>query len=391
MFRGEKLRELRLLYGMSRAELADKLNITEYEIWQFESDKVTPKVSSVVFSLAKLFKVNVGFFDTDSLTSCVNREKISFRAEDLSSEKVMKSQEIYVEMMHNFICRLESYLSPPKKIIYSLVEEVEDILVQEPINKGVINKVSQLARECLGVSNANDDLLFKLELSGINVLSRFKTGGKIGEAYSLWTDDNVPYLVMANGKAFATRNFDLARELGNLLLHRAVEFEMLDKFEREKVEQEANDFALSFLLPDREFKRVFETLVAGGVSQPDSYISLKKHFNTSLKILEYKAFKLDYLDMKQHSNFLRQIHKKGYRAIEPLDREISVYTAGKILSMLDIVSKNNIIDIQGLITSMRISKEMLAKLLYVDMDYFNNYKSSVNKYPQIIKLNTSKD
>ena len=58
MFKGEKLQELRLLYGMSRAELAEKLDVTEQAVWQFETNKVNPKLSPTVLTLAKLFKVN---------------------------------------------------------------------------------------------------------------------------------------------------------------------------------------------------------------------------------------------------------------------------------------------------------------------------------------------
>ncbi|MGV7292065.1 ImmA/IrrE family metallo-endopeptidase, partial [Mycobacterium kansasii] len=90
-----------------------------------------------------------------------------------------------------------------------------------------IAEISLLARERLGVSIHNDDLLYKLEMSGINVMSRFMPVGSSADAYSLWTKDNVPYLVLAIGKSYARRNFDLAHELGHLLLHRAVDFEFL--------------------------------------------------------------------------------------------------------------------------------------------------------------------
>lgn len=87
MFNGEKLQELRLLYGMSRAELAEKLDITEQAVWQFETNKVKPKVSPTVLSLSKLFKVDIRFFEGEVLSSCVNRGSIAFRNEDIASKK----------------------------------------------------------------------------------------------------------------------------------------------------------------------------------------------------------------------------------------------------------------------------------------------------------------
>ncbi|HEM2327016.1 TPA: helix-turn-helix transcriptional regulator, partial [Listeria monocytogenes] len=37
MFFGEKLRSVRELNGLSRKELADKLNLSEQAIWQYEN------------------------------------------------------------------------------------------------------------------------------------------------------------------------------------------------------------------------------------------------------------------------------------------------------------------------------------------------------------------
>ncbi|CAG5724946.1 transcriptional regulator [Streptococcus pneumoniae] len=39
MFNGRVLKELRLLNGLSRAELAQRINLTEQAIWQFESNE----------------------------------------------------------------------------------------------------------------------------------------------------------------------------------------------------------------------------------------------------------------------------------------------------------------------------------------------------------------
>ncbi|MDT2917600.1 helix-turn-helix transcriptional regulator, partial [Lactococcus lactis] len=130
MFNGDKLQELRLLYGMSRAELAEKLNITEQAIWQFETNKVKPKVSPTILSLAKEFKVDIRFFEGETLDSYVNRGSIAFRNEDLASKKTIQMQEVYVNAVHALIERLENYLSSPSKIIYSLIQEIDNLLLK---------------------------------------------------------------------------------------------------------------------------------------------------------------------------------------------------------------------------------------------------------------------
>lgn len=386
MFNGEKLQELRLLYGMSRAELAEKLDITEQAVWQFETNKVKPKISPTVLSLSKLFKVDIRFFEGEVLSSSVNRGSIAFRNEDLASKKTIQMQEVYINAVHALIGKLENYLSSPPRVIYSLVKEVEALLEKKSLSNDVIVEVSDLARKRLGISVHNNDLLYQLEMSGINVLSRFMPFGSSADAYSLWTTDGVPYLVLAIGKSYARRNFDLAHELGHLLLHRAVDFELLNNAEHDRREQEANFFASNLLLPDKEFKKKFELMVGSKVSQPDRYIGLKQYFNVSIQALEYKAYRLGYLTPAQNSYFYRQIHKKGYKISEPLDNETPVYKPGKILSMVDIVLSNNLTDVQSLRYSLRISKEMLAQILNVEISFFDKYKSNLGDYSQIIKL-----
>jgi Predicted Zn peptidase len=386
MFNGEKLQELRLLYGMSRAELAEKLKVTEQAIWQFETNKVKPKVSPTVLSLSKIFKVNIRFFEAEPLVSYVNRSSIAFRNEDLVSKKTIQMQEVYINAVHALIENLESYLVSPPKVIYSLIEEIEEFLRDKQITGTVISEIASIAREQLNISIHNDNILYQLEVAGVNVMSRFMPYGSSADAYSLWTTDNVSYLVLAIGKSYARRNFDLAHELGHLLLHRAIDFELLDNAEHERKEQEANLFASYFLLPDEEFKSKFKLMVGNKVSQPDRYISLKQYFNVSIQALEYKAYRLGYLTPAQNSYFYRQIHKKGYKTSEPLDSETAVFKPGKILSMVDIVLSNRLTDIQSLLYSLRISKEMLAEILNVEVSFFDKYKDSMNDYSKIIKL-----
>ncbi|HEM1995979.1 TPA: helix-turn-helix transcriptional regulator, partial [Listeria monocytogenes] len=47
MFFGEKLRSVRELNGLSRKELADKLNLSEQAIWQYENQYTVPKFEVV--------------------------------------------------------------------------------------------------------------------------------------------------------------------------------------------------------------------------------------------------------------------------------------------------------------------------------------------------------
>ena len=61
MFYGEKLSSLRELNGLSRKELADKLNISEQAVWQYENDSTIPRIE-VLNQLRNLFCVETRYF-----------------------------------------------------------------------------------------------------------------------------------------------------------------------------------------------------------------------------------------------------------------------------------------------------------------------------------------
>lgn len=54
MFNGSRLDELRLLNGLSRADLARELEVTEQAIWQFETGVTLPKMKNKI-AMARFF------------------------------------------------------------------------------------------------------------------------------------------------------------------------------------------------------------------------------------------------------------------------------------------------------------------------------------------------
>src|SRR5699024_180368 len=110
-----------------------------------------------------------------------------------------------------------------------------------------IETVATIARDWIGLENdSNDNLMFLIEKSGVFIFE--KAIGEDIDAYSLWTSEDRPFIILGNLKRSAVRrNFDLAHELGHLLLHYKTEFTHLDKSGYKEIEKEANLFAGAFL------------------------------------------------------------------------------------------------------------------------------------------------
>lgn len=387
MFNGERLSELRILNGFSRQELAEKLSISEQAVWQYESDEsIKPKMSTLL-SLCHLFGVEINYFELDSTPSFIDTSAIAFRNGDLNSKKVIHIQEIYLNKVHQIFNYLDKYVEAPHLSIYSLVDEVrEKFLSCNEWDSQTIEFIANLSRKKLGIADDNSNLLYQIEASGINVLSRFLSKESSVDAYSLWTKDSIPYIVLGKGKSAVRRNFDLAHELGHLILHKFIDFEDLDKTKQAEKENEANNFASLFLMPKDTFRKDFENLVGIKNSNPDNYINLKLKYNVSIQALEYRAYKLGYLTPAQNSYFYRLIAKRNYKTVEPRDLELPVYKPGKLRAMLKMVLSNHLIDLQSLLRSQRVTRQFISELLDLEEGFFNEFVTTNGDYDSIIKI-----
>ena len=79
---------------------------------------------------------------------------------------------------------------------------------------------------------------------------------KAEDAFSQWQlEKSIPVAVMVAEKPSACRDrFSLAHELGHIVLHRSVS---VDEENIDIIEEQANQFASSFLLPAQSYLREF--------------------------------------------------------------------------------------------------------------------------------------
>ncbi|CYV24190.1 XRE family transcriptional regulator [Streptococcus suis] len=379
MFNGSRLEELRLLNGLTRADLAKELGVTEQAIWQFETGVTLPKLKNKIV-MARFFQIEVDYFDVVDKNGSFSLSCIAFRNADLEAKKNIHIQMVYLEKMNQMIDYLEDFVSIPNQSIYRLIDSVQKKL---QYNES-LEHIADYAREVLAITVDNANLLYSLEKSGIYISERLINGN--ADAYSAWSRNGRPFIVLGVGKSAVRRNFDLAHELGHLLLHNQVDFEELSKEELEEKEKEANQFASYFLLSRKQFLMDFENIVGKRVSNPDQYILLKKRYNVSIQALEYRAYKLGLLTPQQNSYFYRQISKKGYKTVEPLDLEIPLKKPSKIRSILDVILSNNLLTLSDIERNQRVSKNFISQLFAFDVQFFDKYLLSSDTFDNVIPL-----
>ncbi|KAA2296257.1 ImmA/IrrE family metallo-endopeptidase, partial [Clostridioides difficile] len=113
---------------------------------------------------------------------------------------------------------------PTLNIIQLREEAIEYMNHTDDDRTTQIHYVAHLARQRLNMEpSTNENLMFRIEKSGVYVFE--KAIGEEIDAYSLWTRNDRPFIILGNIKRSAVRrNFDIAHELGHLLLHYRLEF-----------------------------------------------------------------------------------------------------------------------------------------------------------------------
>ncbi|GEQ50121.1 spr1629 family repressor/antitoxin [Tetragenococcus koreensis] len=373
MFYGKNLQLVRMLHGLSRKELGERLDVTEQSIWQFEKQMTEPSLENV-FQLKSILQVKSAFFfEQPTITQTFPENNVAYRKADVVSRKKTNSEVVYLNVVAEIISYLEGFLNVPSTTLIALRKKVIALLPSELTNV-TIDKVATLAREFLNIQPDNSNLLLALEKSGIHILEK-NVGGK-ADAYSAWSTKDVPIIVLGIKKSAVRRNFDLAHELGHLLLHAHVDFSTLEKRERAQIEKEADYFASCFLLPVQTVKREFEGIKK--ISNPDSYIPLKLKYHVSIQALEMRAYKLGFLTAKQHSYFYRQISLNNYKMEEPLDREIVLKRPGKIRSIFRLILSNHVTDLQSIEEHFQIERSLLEEMFSIESDFFIPYEKQNN-------------
>ena len=139
------------------------------------------------------------------------------------------------------------------------------------------------------------NVVLLLENNG-TVILRHDLAAEALDAFSMWSrEEKTPYIVLNSSKGAAVRSrFDVAHELGHLILHRKTPAGCLNRLELFNViEQQAHSFASAFLLP--------ETTFAADMVSPtlDAFRALKPKWRVSIQGMIYRARDLGLLSPEQ--------------------------------------------------------------------------------------------
>lgn len=382
MFYGENIKLLRNLNGISRKSLAMKLNCSEQAIGQYERGVLNPKMKNII-DMSDYFKVKSSFFYNKLPTKkSIPEQNIAYRSKDRDVRKRTVEESTKLQLASSIIEFCENSFNLKTSPLLVIIDEINSIKNRydsSDRNNDLIESYANITRKLLGI-NYNHDLLYNLEVNGVYVIESDLLS--YADAYSVWSryNDNKlfqPFIILSNSTTSVRRIFDLAHELGHLVMHYDIDMNNLEKWEFLYYEKEANEFASAFLLPKNEVSSWIKMVTHKG--NPDSYIPIKQKYYVSLATAAYRAYELGYLSKQENSRFFASRYRKHYIYKEPLDDKLSIIKPGKILALFKIYNKK-IEPFSNVLNNFNIEPKLLSNLFCLPENSINQLVNKQQSY-----------
>lgn len=281
-------------------------------------------------NIAKALDFPVKFFCEKS--SEVNGSNVYFRSQLTTKKGYRGVQKIKLKFLASIYNFLKEYLDFPE--------------IDLPDCNGLSpEQAARKVRQAWGLGNGPiDNLINIIESHGI-VAVCYDTDTDAIDAFSqryiLDSGKKVFFVAYSANKKSASRiHFDIAHELGHLVMHEWDLTEELDKIEFIEHENEANRFASEFLLPQETF---YEDAIKTPLSI-SAYTKLKMKWKVSIQAMLMRSKNLNVISYDAYRDRIIYMQKRGFRKNEPLDSELKTAEPNLLRTAVMLLINNKVFD-----------------------------------------------
>ncbi|TWP33603.1 XRE family transcriptional regulator [Leekyejoonella antrihumi] len=293
MFTPARLRLARLRKGLSLTGLSKESGISLRSLTSYENGHQPPSDENVR-KLAEVLAVAPAFFERDPVDP-VPIEAASFRKLSKTSARRRDAVLATAALTVEFYAAIEERFRLPEPSIptYDKLGPAEAA--------ETLRQLWSLGDRPIG------NLVHLLESKGVRIASLNHDYIDI-DAFCFYRDD-VPYIFLNTSKTAERQRFDLAHELGHLVLHSDVDMEAATSKEREV---QAHAFAASFLMPASAV--LSQSMRAASIER---ILVARSYWKVSAKAMTHRLHQLGLLSDWQHRSAYITLNERGYNRAEP--------------------------------------------------------------------------
>lgn len=358
---GQRIKQGRILRGLSQEQLGKKVGVTRQAISNCEKDNINLSTTNLL-KLSETLDLPLSFFykipkedNSDNI--------IFFRSKDIPK----KTKEQLREEINIFDKEIVKYFEKFVKLPSINLPDLSDILEGESYNyrKETIMDICKRIREHWGIGNKPiDNLAYLLQVNGF-IISRQYINQDKTDAFSQNIDDK-KYIFISGNKECAVRSrFDLAHELGHLVLHNNID---KDDFEEKIIEKDADSFASELLYPSEIFLEDIQDYSLGF----ERFIELKEKWKVSIQLLVRKCKDLKVISDEKYIYFQKRISFNRWRKNEPLDNRIVSEKPRLFEDVIELLIEKEILTKKDLLVNINLDKKDIIKYCNLDENFFDD-------------------
>jgi Zn-dependent peptidase ImmA (M78 family)/DNA-binding XRE family transcriptional regulator len=278
--------------GLTKQNLADQCGVSRRAVTAWEAGEV--EVPPVTL-LASVLGFPEPFFYADDL-SVIAKDGVTFRALKSMTARQVSRVLAASALAAEFSDWIDShYKTPPPELPdLSDSEELDPVVAAATVRSMWAPSLSPIK-----------GLLPLLERKGVRVFALPVQDREV-DAFSFWRAER-PFIFLNTGRTAERIRFDLAHELGHLLLHRGGPAPR-----SRNIEQQAQDFASSLLVPaDRLYAQVT------GNPTFDDIFTLKRYWQVSAVAMVQRLWHLGIISEWHYRTWMVELSARGFRTSEP--------------------------------------------------------------------------
>ena len=304
-FQGDRLRLIRMFHGYTLADLGERVTASRQYIQKIEQDLGAPPSTEMINVLAQVLNVRPEFF-AQNVSGFLQEESCFFRKQKTTPKKIWKRAISYGTIFNSIINFIDERFYLPQHKLPSL-----EVNGSESTERAAERCRVELG---LGLDTPLTNMTRVIENNG-GIVATFEGVSNQIDAFSY--NYNRPIVIRNTSKNSRSRaRFDIAHELGHIILHHGIEPGIENDNENSGLEPEADQFASSFLLPRSAFYREFKKPLYNRFDW-QNLIQMKGRWGVSLQALIRRAYDLGIIDSSMYRSAHITISKKGWRSNEP--------------------------------------------------------------------------
>lgn len=298
-------------------EIAELLDVGRQYIHKVETGKENKSLTSDQLNkVADELGVQVEYFSTSQQVR-ISNDRLHFRSVAIPNY-IRDRAKIYAEDFISICSFIKDYIEPLGLEFpdFYLDEKCDsDSITSLNLHKVEVENVAMSVREYLSLGDGPiSNMVRLLETNGVAICTAPEISSKVD---AFCNDDVFPIVVRNSTKSPVRCRFDLAHELGHLLMHKGMNNDVV---ENPMLEKQANYFASCLLLPKETFVNEFPRFDRSRIPW-ESLIAMKFRWKVSIAALIMRAHDLSIISDSMRQRAFRYLSHKGWRTCEPGDSQ----------------------------------------------------------------------